>query len=234
MFATYRKSFNSRCGSKWYFIAMPVMMLLFLGLTSLAFLPAFGLAACFATRLNDIGRSRWHLTWLMGWSILAKLVLVGSVISAQKGDPIPGAFAVVGWPLFIVAIVLGVWRGERSANRFGPAPLSWREYRNARSLKGARLTQFKAKGAELSQIAADMKVVQAEIVERMADYRATFARLTADEAKIKNDALDAARAKFTALSVQATALGAQVQPTLDAMRPTVERVSEVLAYRARV
>ena len=198
--------FNNRIGPKHYLAVMPVLFaFLLLAPTFLEILPATLLAAAFVTRLNDIGWPRWHALWLMGWAVLAKLILMAPLNPAISLHDKQQAFALVSWPFLAVALLLAVPWARRMENRGGPPPLGWREFWRARAANKAYLKAFRKSEPAIQALMGQMRAAQ-EINSRLsAEYKAELARVGDEGARAKRAEVDAAREKFDEILARVTA-----------------------------
>lgn len=212
------------------FIALPFFALRPVSLTvPLGFL----LAGAFASRLNDIGWSRWHACWLMAWAVLAKLIMMAPVGPALSLHAKGQDFAVIGWPFLAIAVLLAVPRSQTAENRFGPPPLGWREYWRGRAASTAFLKTYKRSQPAINAMMAQMRAAREANARLTKEYLDELKRFGIDGAHKKQMELDAARAQFEAILARVTAAQAEMKPSQEAARRGQQRIGQLLAYRTR-
>jgi len=229
------RPFSSRTGPKWYLVVMLFVALLFLALRPVSLMVPLGflLAGAFASRLNDIGWSRWHAGWLMGWAVLAKLIVMAPVGPALSLHAKGQAFAVIGWPFLAVAVLLAVPRSQAAENRFGPLPLGWREFWQARGANRAFRKIYKRSQPAINAMMVEMRAAQENNARLSKEYLDELKRFGIDGANKKKKELDAGRAQFNAILARVTAAQAEMKPSQEAARRGQQRIGQVLAYRTR-
>ena len=231
---SFIKAFSSRTGGKWYFAVLPVALLFFLVSKSLLLIPfSMMLAAAFVSRLNDAGWSRWHGIWLMIWAFLAKGVLLAPLSAELSHHDKAQAFALIGWPFLIVASLLAFIPGQRTTNKFGPKPIGWREFWQARSANKAFLKAHSRSKSMIDELLMQLKGAQGAISTLTGEYTFDLKRLGFQGAETKRKELDAARTKFHEVLERVTAAQASLKPAMDATAVNDGRLSEILAYKAR-
>jgi uncharacterized membrane protein YhaH (DUF805 family) len=229
-----KRLFNSRTGRKAYLGVLPIVLLFFLGVHlvgMILFLPL--IAAAFASRLNDIGWSRWHAAWLTAWGLLAKLIFMAPPPPHDQLQARGVTILVIVFPFLILSVLLGLVRGEKGENRFGPRPLSWREFWAARSASKTFRETYRAAKPAVVALLAEMKAAQDRSTRLSEEYRAELKVVGIDGARAKKAELDAARAQFNDALARVQAAQAELRPSMDAMLAANEPARRILEGRRR-
>ena len=127
----YEQLFSNRSGRKTFLVTLPfAFILLFLPGASIFATILF--AGAVASRLNDLGRSRWHAAWLTLWMLLVVTMAQALPARGTSMAQHQAGLGLVELPLFILLLALGLWPGQKQANRFGPVPAGFRQVMTAR------------------------------------------------------------------------------------------------------
>lgn len=113
-----------------YWTVIAIVLALSVGLRLLfgghgALIQEVVLAFIAVTRLHDIGRSGWWAAGALAIEYVGALALAANLRPDQYETLAPW---IVGYVVLCV-IILGAWKGDPGANRFGPPPpsgLSWK------------------------------------------------------------------------------------------------------------
>ena len=221
----YERMFSNRTGRIGFFLGLPfAFIMLFIPTASI--IGTFLFAGLIASRLNDIGRSRWHAAWLTVWMLL--------VVTMAEAHPAHGitmaqhraGLGLIELPLFILLLVLGLFPGQKQGNSFGPAPLGlrgfWKARRDARAyrkLSRKLLPQMKSIMAQNKVLSTKVQELNTRLQERRAagDSEAVKA-LQAEFAKAV-EASQAGHARFQAVN-------AQLEPARNQFLNRVQRIAE--------
>lgn len=234
MLRVARSGFDSRTGNKSYLVLMSIFLVLLLTLKYFSFILAFFFAGCVASRLNDIGWSRWHAAWLTVWAILVKFMIVGALAgTAHSGTAHDGEIRLVELPLFVLLVGLAFVPGTKVANQFGPRPMGLREFWNARASGRKFRKAFLANKPEHDRLLAEMKSINARIQQLSAEYAANVDRLGFEEARTARKDLDQAHANFAVIQAKIKDVQARWQPAQEAFKPSLNRTMEILDYRSK-
>jgi uncharacterized membrane protein YhaH (DUF805 family) len=229
-----KRLFNDRTGRKTYLAILPIVLLFFLGVHlvgMILFLPLT--AAAFASRLNDIGWSRWHAAWLTTWGLLAKLILMAPPPPPEQLQARGLTILVTVVPFLILAILLGFPKGEKGENRFRRPPLSWREFWAGRTARKQFRETYRATKPAVDALMVEMKAAQTECARLSGEYQAELTVVGIDSARKKKAELDTARARFDAALARLQAAQAELRPSMDAMLAANEPVRRTLESHRR-
>jgi hypothetical protein len=211
--ASSRRVFSSRTGRKMYICALFFVL-------ALPLLPPLGgaigaglFAATMASRLNDIGRSRWHALWLTAWFALA-------VVLGQSHA------AVIALPLALIVLAIGVLPGQKQANRFGPVPPGfrewlglWRTYRATQRSTRKYLPRIRALRTEQDEKLHLMREAEARL-------KAALAAGDASALGLRKTEFDTAAANLRACTARLHALNTEMKPVVEDWRRTIEQARE--------
>jgi uncharacterized membrane protein YhaH (DUF805 family) len=229
-----KRLFNARTGRKAYLAVLPIVLLFFLGVHlvgMILFLPLT--AGMFASRLNDIGWSRWHAAWLTAWGLLAKLILMAPPPPPEQLQARGLTILVTVFPFLILAVLLGFPKGENGENRFGRPPLSWREFWAGWKARKQFRETYRATKPAVDALMVEMKAAQAESARLSAEYQVELKVVGVEGARAKRAELDTARAQFNAALAQLQAAQAELRPSMDAMLAANEPVRRMLESHRR-
>lgn len=222
--------FSTRIGRKAFLFALPLAFMMLL-IPKLSIFGAVLFSGTIASRLNDVGWSRWHSVWLTAWSVLAVIVARAHPVAGIALAQHRAALGTIELPLFILLLGLGLFPSQDQVNRFGPVPLSFREYWHMHRDRRTYRKAYRKLGPQLKQLAAEQKMLSGRVQElnkRMRELRAAGNPFAADGMKKEFDeAVMASKESFDRFEL----VHSRLEPARKQFEKSRSRMTEIFRFK---
>jgi len=228
----YARPFASRTGRKAYFFALPIAMIMMLLPLVGGILGTILFAGLMASRLNDVGRPRWHAAWLTLWMLLVVTVAAAHQAHGATMAHHMAALGLIELPLIPLLLGLGLLPGQKVPNRFGPVPIGLREFLVVQRDARAYRKSYAKVAPDYQKLFARQKQLTTRIAEVQKQMQDRRAAADLESVNALRSELDEALRASRETSAQLQEINAAMAPALAQFKQSQQRIRENLDYRS--